>query len=30
VPGTPGTNNGSYLYTNGVTGSARFFRLKRN
>jgi DNA-binding beta-propeller fold protein YncE len=30
VSGTPGTNNGNYVYTNGVTGSARFFRLKRN
>ena len=30
VPGTPGTNNGNYVLTNGLTGSTRFFRLKGN
>ena len=30
VPGTPGTNNGNYVLTNGLNGSARFFRLKGN
>jgi DNA-binding beta-propeller fold protein YncE len=30
VSGTPGTNNGNYVLTNGITGSARFFRLKAN
>lgn len=30
VPGTPGTNNGSYVVTNGIVGSARFFRLTGN
>jgi DNA-binding beta-propeller fold protein YncE len=30
VPGTPGTNNGNYVLTNGLTDSARFFRLKGN
>jgi hypothetical protein len=30
MSGTPGTNNGNYVLTNGITGSARFFRLKGN
>ncbi len=30
VPGAPGTNNGNYVVTNGILGSARFFRLKGN
>jgi hypothetical protein len=30
VSGTPGTNNGDYVLTNGLNGSARFFRLKGN
>jgi DNA-binding beta-propeller fold protein YncE len=30
VPSTPGTNNGNYAITNGILGSARFFRLKGN
>ena len=30
VPGTPGTNNGNYVVTNSILGSADFYRLKGN
>ena len=30
APGTVGTNNGNYIQTNGITGPARYYRLKRN